>query len=108
MGRRARRSRRRSSSRLPRHPAELTAPVVERGLVEPAVERLDLEPGDVDEPFPLRLREPPEGERASLRSRLASEGGHVDPVVSLRLLDVLPEAAVAGGGGRGSPGGGGG
>ncbi len=41
---------------------ELAALVVERSPIEPAVERLDLEAGDVDEPFPLGACDPPQRE----------------------------------------------
>lgn len=51
---------RRSATRAPRDPDELVARVVERLVLEPAVERFDLEPGDFDGALPLRPRRPPE------------------------------------------------
>src|SRR5918994_4797446 len=93
MGRRAARWRRTSSRRPPRDPHELGALIVEPPAVEPSVERLHFEPGDSDEPFPFRARRPPDRDRPRLGAWLAAEGGDVDAVVALRVLDVLPDEA---------------
>ena len=67
--------------RLPCYPDELRALVVERPLVEPSVTGLDLQARDVDQAFPLRLRHPPDRDRAA-RGEL-----DVDAVVAGRVAD---------------------
>src|ERR1700745_3038326 len=62
-------------SRLARDEDELRRVVGQRPLVEPAVLRLDLEAGDIDEAFPLRAGRPPQADR---RAVVAED---VDPVV---------------------------
>src|SRR5207302_2717634 len=74
------RSTRRSPNRR-RDEHVLAALVAERLAREAAVERLDLEPRDVEEPEPLVLRRPPEG------ARRAVVQDDVDAVVADRVPD---------------------
>src|SRR5918994_539881 len=89
MGRRRPRSRRRDPSRrLAGDEDELAALVVERTAVEPAVERLRLEPGDVDQAQPLVPRRPPEGARVS---RVEHD---VDTAVADRVANCVRDRLV--------------
>src|SRR5439155_18017480 len=71
-----------------RDPHLLLAPLVVWPPVEPAIERFDLEPGDLDEALPFRARRPPERDRRALRQR------DVDPIVRRNLVDPVPDARV--------------
>ena len=71
---------------LPRHEHELGGVVLERPLVEPAVERFDLESRDVDQTVPFGLRRPPEPDR---RAVVADD---VDAVVGVRVPDRVTDS----------------
>src|SRR5688572_5885971 len=70
------------------NPDELVRGLVERLPPETAVERLDLEPCDLDQAFPLGLVQPPE------RDRVAAVERDVDPVVVLELVDPVADAVL--------------
>ena len=57
-------------------------------VLEAAVERLDLEARDLDQPFPLGTVEPPEGDRIPALER------DVKPVVVLCLVDPVPHTVL--------------
>ncbi len=78
---------------LPRHPRELGRVVFERLACEAAVDGLDLEAGDIDEPFPFGLRRPPQLD-GPLRAVLAPSG-QVDAVIRRSVTHLFPEACVA-------------
>src|SRR5437764_8631842 len=82
MGRRARRWGRRRSG-FSRDPDHLERRLVVGFAVEAAVERLDLEAGDVAETFLLCAGHPPQRDHALVPHE-------IDPVVGWDVVDLLP------------------
>src|SRR5206468_1939017 len=89
-GRRAARSSRRRL-RLAGDPHHLERRVVVGPPVEPAVERLDLEPRDVDQPLELGAPDPPEPQRPGFL--VAPAARDVDPAVGPDVAGDLPRVA---------------
>src|SRR5881397_1306223 len=85
-----------SSCGLPRNPDELAALTRERPTLEIAVERLDLEPRDLDQALPLGAVHPPERELPLALAGTADPGSDVEPVVGGVVLHALPDPTVLG------------
>src|SRR5215212_8630698 len=70
------------------NPEELVGGFVERLLREAAIQRLDVEGGDVDQSFPFRPVQPPE------RDLVAALERDVQAVVLLRVVDSVAHAVL--------------
>src|SRR5439155_15386095 len=88
--RRAGRSGRSRSKRLPRDPYELERVVVERLAVEAAVQRLDLEARDVDQSLAFGFRHPPDPQNPD--RLVAATPRELDAAVRGHVVVHLPEA----------------